>query len=338
VVVGGDGDAGGAGLGALVGGFGGRDRGLAGLRTLRHAVEAGAAEGVEPLAGLAADAAGVGVGVVVFAHGGASVELMSRGRRSVESGRRGAVGATPAKSIPDADTRRRERGFMGEAGADPVRLESGAMMMRATWGMIVLGLAMAVPAARAQAPAGERLREAFERLDANGDRVLERSEIPDDGLAAFDRLLKRGDASGDGKLDAEELRALGEKVRKLGGGAGGQANRQRLRAMDADGDGVVTREEYQGPAALFERLDADEDGVLRGGELRAAAPAAGAAAMTRVRAMDRDGDGRVTREEFSGRPQLFERLDSNKDGVIDDQDRQARGGRPGRGAARPDRR
>jgi Ca2+-binding EF-hand superfamily protein len=206
-------------------------------------------------------------------------------------------------------------------------------MRRATWIGAALGLGLLGNAVHAQTPVGERLRDAFEKLDANADGVLERAEIPDEGLPAFERLLKRGDGNADAKLDATELRALGERARQLAGPAGGG----RLAAMDANKDGRISRDEFRGPAPLFDRLDADKDGMLSGKEMRPRAGSRtrpGAATSPRRGAIDRDGDGKVTRDEFRGPATLFDRLDSNGDGILDQSDR--RGGAPRSKPGRPD--
>ncbi|GIW87685.1 MAG: hypothetical protein KatS3mg108_2009 [Isosphaeraceae bacterium] len=215
----------------------------------------------------------------------------------------------------------------------------------------------------AQEPIVDRLRSAVEQLDANADGVLERSEIPEEGLPAFDRLLRRGDTNNDGKLDTPELRSLGERVRGLAGMAG--AGGQRLRTMDANQDGKVSRDEFRGPAALFDRLDADKDGVLSGDELRPARPGAtrpgdrpagppvgrpggppasrpdagpNAPGPRRLANLDQNGDGKISRDEFRGPAALFDRLDADKDGVLSgDELRPARPGatRPGDRPAGP---
>jgi hypothetical protein len=36
--------------------------------------------------------------------------------------------------------------------------------------------------------------------------------------------------------------------------------------------------------------------------------------------MDKNGDGRVSRDEFTGRPAMFDRVDTNHDGFLDSAD------------------
>lgn len=106
---------------------------------------------------------------------------------------------------------------------------------------------------------------------------------------------------------------------------------------DANGDGVITKEEaakFPRLAERFTQLDKNKDGKLVGEELpmqragmrgQAAGMRAGHGAM---RALDTDGDGRISRVEMqagkAGMEAHFERMDVNKDGYIDKADRQAR--------------
>jgi Ca2+-binding EF-hand superfamily protein len=189
-----------------------------------------------------------------------------------------------------------------------------------TFCAIGLGLAVLAGggAARAQQEKGApNFRDTILRLDANNDMVIERDEVPESGRAAFDRLLKLGDANNDGKLDFEEFRAMAGKLRALS-----PANPDRLKAMDKDGDGKVSKAEFTGPEALFGRIDADKDGFLTQEEAAkfvAANPGAGAGApmiLERLRAMDKDGDGKVSKDEFTGPEPMFARLDADKDGFI----------------------
>lgn len=90
------------------------------------------------------------------------------------------------------------------------------------------------------------------------------------------------------------------------GGRGGGSMWDRVKAFDADGDGVVTREEFQGPDRLFDRLDADGDGEVTQAEAEAA----------RSRRGGRPGGGR--REPAAAAPTgiTLELVDANQDGVI----------------------
>jgi Ca2+-binding EF-hand superfamily protein len=118
---------------------------------------------------------------------------------------------------------------------------------------------------------------------------------------------------------------------------------------DADGDGVVTRDEAMAQAdARFDRMDANKDGKLTADEMRprrpmgdpsatppapppadGAAPPAGSTGPAgrgeRMFArLDTNGDGAIDREEFRAQAaQRFDRVDTNKDGKIDAAERQA---------------
>src|SRR5262245_44359298 len=127
-----------------------------------------------------------------------------------------------------------------------------------------LGVAVLVAGAglaQAQQTAGMDFIELFGKLDANNDEVIEREEVPESGQAAFDRLLKLADTNKNAQLDRDEyrnlLQSLRDQARELA-----QNAPKRLQAMDKDGDGKVSRDEFTGPAPLFNRLDADKDGFV----------------------------------------------------------------------------
>lgn len=91
--------------------------------------------------------------------------------------------------------------------------------------------------------------------------------------------------------------------------------------FDHDKDGKITRAEYGGTPAAFDRYDANYDGVITPAELEDA--------MTRPKTredrlhkQDADGDGAISRKEFAGDDEAFSRLDRNHDGKLTDEDNQ----------------
>lgn len=121
------------------------------------------------------------------------------------------------------------------------------------------------------------------------------------------------------------------------GDGGGQGAADALFARcDADGDGQISRDEFQGAPEVFERLDGNGDGVITREEA-AAAPAGGPPGgagrqggqgggrmamdpaqrwQQVLERFDADGDGQLTAEEFQGAPRVFTMLDQDGDGVV----------------------
>ncbi|MEX2618018.1 MAG: hypothetical protein WD767_18170 [Alphaproteobacteria bacterium] len=103
-----------------------------------------------------------------------------------------------------------------------------------------------------------------------------------------ERLFDRFDLDKDGKVTVAEIDT---------------ARADSLARFDANGDGVLQLEEYQGlwmermrsrMVDGFQRLDDDGDGKVTGDEMKAP--------MTRIaRFMDRDSDGAITRDELHRR-------------------------------------
>ena len=137
-----------------------------------------------------------------------------------------------------------------------------------------------------------------------------------------------------------------------GSGSGAAQVDAVLRAADRDGDGKITKEEA-GAAPWFDRVDANQDGVLDQDELtrlRAYTrrpPASnqpmqgGGRIDAMIKQFDKNADGKITKEEAGGAP-WFDRVDGNRDGVLDKSEldvlRKARGGAnstPGSSAPRP---
>jgi hypothetical protein len=111
--------------------------------------------------------------------------------------------------------------------------------------------------------------------------------------------------------------------------------------QDANGDGVITAQEFEAAAkARFQRMDPNQDGVIDAAELaaiekrmeerRAARPDAGpgpGAGGGMVAAMDADHDGKVTEAEaLAVSKARFAKLDADKDGSLSTAEQPARRG------------
>jgi Ca2+-binding EF-hand superfamily protein len=100
---------------------------------------------------------------------------------------------------------------------------------------------------------------------------------------------------------------------------------QMFENADTNRDGRISRSEFiEARGKAFTKLDRDGDGYLTAAD----APRAlrhgrggggdGAAAMS---AMDANGDGRISRDEFmNGSLRIFDRTDANHDGMVDAQE------------------
>ena len=106
---------------------------------------------------------------------------------------------------------------------------------------------------------------ALEQADADHDGKVTKQEYVDARAAQFSRL----DRNGDGFIDEADARE--------GGNERGQRAAKALRGrIDSNGDGKISKEEFvNAPTMLFDKFDANKDGVLDATELEAARNAAG---------------------------------------------------------------
>lgn len=113
-------------------------------------------------------------------------------------------------------------------------------------------------------------------LDLDGDEMISATEI-----AKAPSSLKKLDLDGDGRLTREELRPKGpEGAPGAGQGKGG--------APPAPPDGAARAKRPAPP--IVAALDADGDGVISATEL--------AAAPTRLKKLDANGNGRLDPDEY----------------------------------------
>ena len=115
----------------------------------------------------------------------------------------------------------------------------------------------------------EALTERIRGWDMNDDGLVARSEVPAPMRDRFDRM----DENGDGVLEADEIESLPARM-GAGSGRGGRVALgdplARLRSFDLNGDGRITREEIPEQAGgLFARVDANRDDVITEDELNA---------------------------------------------------------------------
>ena len=155
------------------------------------------------------------------------------------------------------------------------------------------------------------------------------------------------DADGDGKVFRAEFDAYVQRKALAAGSRlllevadGGQ---QLLNVLDADPDHVLSIRELRTAASAVEKGDANGDGRLAGNEipqrlamkLSRNTTASAEAASTRTmneegersertdagpawfKKLDRNRDGDLSRREFVGPAEIFDRIDADSDGLID---------------------
>jgi Ca2+-binding EF-hand superfamily protein len=102
-----------------------------------------------------------------------------------------------------------------------------------------------------------------------------------------------------------------------------QRQSMRFAHMDDNGDGVITRSEWQGTRQAFNAADVNRDGVLSGTEVwddQNLGPTGTSGSVSDRRGqfteLDANDDGVVSRNEWRGARRTFSQHDVNGDGVI----------------------
>lgn len=138
-----------------------------------------------------------------------------------------------------------------------------------------------------------RMEAAFAKLDTNGDGKITAEERKARRDARIAEQFKRMDADGNGAITLEEMKAAHDKRPAFGEKAGTERRMHHAGKgrhpgfgfhggpngkLDANNDGVITKEEFLAPAlARFDRMDTDRNGVLTAAERQAAREAMKAA-------------------------------------------------------------
>lgn len=101
---------------------------------------------------------------------------------------------------------------------------------------------------------------------------------------------------------------------------------QEFAMMDTNKDGKISADEHRaGAMAMFEKMDANKNGTVTADEMAAAhktvtgkvAQKMDMSAPDKIKAVDGDGDGRLTAAEHaSASDVMFAKMDTNKDGFL----------------------
>lgn len=101
--------------------------------------------------------------------------------------------------------------------------------------------------------------------------------------------------------------------------AGPQAQRNgrrhggKLKKLDTNQDGQITRDEWKGRDRGFQKADRNNDGIISREEAMNGRRQFG---KQRLQQMDADKDRKITRGEWTGDPETFGKLDQNNDGTL----------------------
>jgi Ca2+-binding EF-hand superfamily protein len=148
----------------------------------------------------------------------------------------------------------------------------------ATAGLLAASLAVAQSATPRQGDRGERGERAAERFaasDSNRDGKLSLAEFERARSERIAEQFARLDANKDGSLTQEEMRQSMREHRQMRKANRHErmAMRERLKALDANGDQALTRAEIGDKAPKlaehFADFDLDRDGRLTRDEIRA---------------------------------------------------------------------
>jgi Ca2+-binding EF-hand superfamily protein len=151
---------------------------------------------------------------------------------------------------------------------------------------------------------GNRMR--FRRMDANNDGQITRAE-----WRGNPRSFQNFDWNNDGVLSGEELSVDAER-RAVGRDQEEDLSfTERFDYLDVNGDGYIERNEWDGGANAFQRLDTSRDQRLSRAEFDGMNRS-----VNNFASLDINRDGRIELNEWPGTHRSFDQQDANRDGVL----------------------
>jgi hypothetical protein len=178
----------------------------------------------------------------------------------------------------------------------------------------------------------------FDRFDRNDDNRLGRSEIRNPDLDRDDLMEERfraNDLNRDGRLSLAEWWGRNDRFelldrnedgfvsrseflsrRNVDRDDRGDATEERFRENDLNRDGRLSSREWWGQDTQFELLDRNGDDYLSLTEALERNPEDYRLSTRRFHGLDRNRDGRLSEQEWSGSLSEFNRRDRNDDGFL----------------------
>lgn len=150
---------------------------------------------------------------------------------------------------------------------------------------------------------------------------------PADPTAKVDSWFAQYDKNKDEKITLSEFRLGRTFFNSLDLDADGSLTREEakkaismhpapvdLTKLDTDQDGYVSRREWTGDQAGFDKLDRDNDGVIS--KIDEAITRDESRAKKRLKTLDKNGDDLVQRNEWPANDESFRNQDLNRNGTL----------------------
>jgi len=161
----------------------------------------------------------------------------------------------------------------------------------------------------------------FDRVDTDKNGTLSEAEV----LASAQKMFERRDRNKDGFIDTADARPMKGKGGKGHKGMKGEQRAERmLKRLDANGDGKVSKEELlQRASETFDRFDTDKNGEVSKAELDAKREAFRDArkAFRQIKANDDEARQAARKAMAEARldrisSRMFERADADRNGTL----------------------